>query len=144
MTTPTPASSRSSLQSPATISGAVDASTNQLTVTGTGGTPGRVVVANDQDAIAVTLASFPGSAAIAAQGAQADIFRQDSGAGENYVALTQYGLWVSVHSAIADGDLGPGDCVIWFDQTNGVGNTKLMVKGKSADGTVKTATILLA
>lgn len=48
------------------------------------------------------------------------------------------------HSAPADGDVAAGECMLWFDQTDGVGNTKLMVKGKSADGTVKTASILLA
>jgi len=53
-------------------------------------------------------------------------------------------LVITSHAAPADGDLSAGDCALWFDQTNGAGNTKLMVKGKSADGTVKTATILLA
>ena len=53
-------------------------------------------------------------------------------------------LGLAVPTAPADGDVLTGECVLWFDKTNGVGNTKLMVKGKSADGTVKTATILLA
>ncbi len=45
------------------------------------------------------------------------------------------------HAAPADADLAAGECAVWFDQTNGAGNTKLMCKGKSADGTVKTATL---
>lgn len=58
------------------------------------------------------------------------------------LALTMFSF--HYNSAPADGDLNPGDCALWFDSTNGVGNTKLMVKGKSADGTVKTASLLLA
>lgn len=48
------------------------------------------------------------------------------------------------HAAPADAAIASGECYLWFDQTDGAGNTKLMVKGKSANGTVKTATILLA
>lgn len=36
----------------------------------------------------------------------------------------------------ADADLVAGECAFWFDSTNGA--AKLMVKGKQADGTVKT------
>lgn len=53
-------------------------------------------------------------------------------------------LGIQLHAAPADGSLANGECMLWFDQTNGVGNTKLMLKGKSADGTVKTASIVLA
>lgn len=59
-------------------------------------------------------------------------------------ALTGTGIRFHYIAAPADGTLQAGDCALWFDQTNGVGNTKLMVKGKSADGTVKTASIVLA
>lgn len=55
----------------------------------------------------------------------------------NYLAIGE-------HAAPADGEIDPGMCALWFDQTNGVGATKLMLKGKSADGTVKTASIVLA
>jgi hypothetical protein len=59
--------------------------------------------------------------------------------------VTQPGAIITAaHAAPADADLSAGECALWFDQTDGAGNTKLMVKGKSADGTVKTATILLA
>jgi hypothetical protein len=51
------------------------------------------------------------------------------------------GLMVAAHAAPADGDLANGECALWFDQTDGIGNTKLMAKGKSADGTVKSATV---
>ena len=53
-------------------------------------------------------------------------------------------LGIQTHAAPADGDVATGEVMLWFDQTNGAGNTKLMLKGKSADGTVKTASILLA
>lgn len=44
-------------------------------------------------------------------------------------------------AAPADVALSASQVALWFDDTNGVGNTKLMAKGKSADGTVKTATV---
>jgi hypothetical protein len=49
---------------------------------------------------------------------------------------------IAVHSAPADGDLAAGECALWFDQTDGAG--KLMVKAKTANGTVATAAIALA
>ncbi len=45
------------------------------------------------------------------------------------------------HAAPASGDLAAGELALWFDQTNGASALKL--KGKSADGTVVTATISL-
>jgi hypothetical protein len=45
-------------------------------------------------------------------------------------------------AAPADGLLAPGDCALWFDQTDGA--AKLMVKAKTANGTVATAAIALA
>jgi len=46
------------------------------------------------------------------------------------------------NAAPADGDLLAGDCSLWFDKTNGA--AKLMLKGKTANGTVVTASIALA
>lgn len=54
------------------------------------------------------------------------------------------GVATYLNAAPADSDLSPGTCSLWLDHTDGVGNTKLMLKGKSADGTVKTASIVLA
>jgi hypothetical protein len=49
----------------------------------------------------------------------------------------------TVHNtAPADGDLAANEMAIWFDPTNGA--SKLMVKAKQADGTVKTASLALA
>ncbi len=45
------------------------------------------------------------------------------------------------HSAPADADLGAGDCALWFDQTNGA--AKLMIKAKTANGTVATGSVTL-
>ena len=53
-------------------------------------------------------------------------------------------LLIGTNAAPADAALAAGQVALWFDSTNGVGATKLMVKGKSADGTVKTAAIVLA
>lgn len=47
-----------------------------------------------------------------------------------------------LHAAPADGSLAAGDCALWFDQTDGA--AKLMVKAKTANGTVATAAIALA
>lgn len=53
-----------------------------------------------------------------------------------------YGALIAALNTVpADGTLAAGECALWFDATNGVGNTKLMCKGKSLDGTVKTATV---
>jgi hypothetical protein len=53
----------------------------------------------------------------------------------NYLAFTN-------HTAIADAELDPGMCSLWFDQTNGA--AKLMVKAKSTNGTVVTGSLALA
>ena len=50
-------------------------------------------------------------------------------------------LGLLTHSAPADGDVATGEATLWFDQTNGAG--KLMVKAKTANGTVATAAIPL-
>jgi hypothetical protein len=49
---------------------------------------------------------------------------------------------LQTHSAPADASLAAGDCALWFDQTDGA--AKLMVKGKSANGTVVAAAIALS
>jgi hypothetical protein len=51
-------------------------------------------------------------------------------------------LVTAVNAAPADGDLAAGQAWVWFDQTNGA--AKLMVKAKTADGTVASAAIALA
>jgi hypothetical protein len=51
-------------------------------------------------------------------------------------------LGIQTHSAPADGDVATGEAMLWFDQTNGA--SKLMVKGKSANGTVVAAAIALS
>jgi hypothetical protein len=52
------------------------------------------------------------------------------------------GLFNTLNSAPADGDLAAGECAWWFDKTNGA--AKLMIKAKQNDGTVKTASISLS
>jgi hypothetical protein len=50
-------------------------------------------------------------------------------------------LVLTNHAAPADADLAAGDCALWFDQTNGA--AKLMIKAKTADGTVVTGAVNL-
>lgn len=111
---------------------------NQLVVRGVGV---RAVVAITDD-LGTSNASIDSGGAITANGGSVGLNTADGLT--PLMALTSLGLYLVVHAAPADGDLSAGDCYLWFDQTNGVGNTKLMVKGKSADGTVKTASIVLA
>lgn len=49
---------------------------------------------------------------------------------------------VGVTAAPADADLAASQCALWFDDTNGA--SKLMVKAKSANGTVVTGSVALA
>jgi len=48
----------------------------------------------------------------------------------------------ALHAAPADAALSAGQAALWFDQTNGA--SKLMVKAKSANGTVVTGSVTLA
>jgi hypothetical protein len=52
------------------------------------------------------------------------------------------GVFNTLNSAPADGDLAAGECAWWFDKTDGA--AKLMIKAKQNDGTVKTASISLS
>jgi len=52
------------------------------------------------------------------------------------------GLFNTLNSAPADGDLAAGECAWWFDKTDGA--AKLMIKAKQNDSTVKTASISLS
>ena len=51
-------------------------------------------------------------------------------------------MGTAANAAPADSDLVAGQCALWFDKTDGA--AKLMVKGKSADGTVVTGSVALA
>lgn len=60
----------------------------------------------------------------------------------------EYRVWgdgkfsTKAHTAPADGDIAAGECVFWFDQTNGA--AKFMIKAKQADGTVRTGQVALS
>jgi hypothetical protein len=56
--------------------------------------------------------------------------------------LRGLGIFNTLNSAPADGDLAPGECALWFDKTDGAG--KVMFKGKSANGTVVTGSLSLS
>jgi hypothetical protein len=62
--------------------------------------------------------------------------------GANLFRVLSSGAFATAaHSAPADAALAAGDMAIWFDQTNGAG--KLMIKGKTANGTVVTGSVTL-
>lgn len=72
----------------------------------------------------------------------ADLFQAQTSAGTVVLRFNKGGYFVtSLHAAPADGDLSAGDLALWFDQTDGAG--KLMVKAKTANGTVATASVAL-
>jgi parallel beta-helix repeat protein len=47
----------------------------------------------------------------------------------------------AVHAAPADIDIAAGEMAVWFDQTNGA--SRMMIKAKQADGTVRTGQVAL-
>ncbi|MFZ5450265.1 MAG: hypothetical protein ACOZF2_00110 [Thermodesulfobacteriota bacterium] len=56
--------------------------------------------------------------------------------------LRGVGLFNTLNSAPADGDLAAGECALWFDKTDGA--SKLMIKAKQNDGSVKTGSVSLS
>lgn len=72
-----------------------------------------------------------------------DLIRAETSAGAAKLRIDPSGyIVVSLHAAPADAALNAGDLALWFDQTDGAG--KLMVKAKTANGTVATAAVALA
>jgi hypothetical protein len=69
---------------------------------------------------------------------------QVTGAGGTVAAALDgfQGVLIAVPTAPADANISVGAAYLWFDRTNGA--SKLMVKGKSANGTVVAAAIALA
>jgi hypothetical protein len=66
----------------------------------------------------------------------------DQNEDDRFVVFADGTMVISKNAATADGNLSAGQMAIWFDQTNGA--AKLMVKGKSANGTVVAGAIALA
>jgi hypothetical protein len=92
-----------------------------------------------------TITSGAGIPAIS--GELGDIYIRTDGSPYLYFCTTAGVAGVAVwstytHAAPADASLSAGDLALWFDQTNGA--AKLMVKGKSANGTVVTAAVALS
>jgi hypothetical protein len=121
--------------------------TLDVTLQGTS-SPARLHVASDQtnrcdtdlrtDAGVRTTAVGSGLALMEVVNANGDnVFRAITFAGSAEDALV-----FKINAAPADGELAAGECALWFDQTDGAG--KLMVKAKTANGTVVTAAIALA
>jgi hypothetical protein len=110
--------------------------------------PGKKTVVSDGAAQANSGDGLYWNALGAADGSQVfDVQTGPSGAFTTRVAdakghMRPSTLVLTNHAAPADADLAAGDCALWFDQTNGA--AKLMIKGKSADGTVVAGSIDLA
>jgi hypothetical protein len=51
-------------------------------------------------------------------------------------------IFTVLNAAPADADLSANQAMIWFDSTNGA--AKLMIKGKTADGTVVSGSVPLS
>lgn len=67
----------------------------------------------------------------------------DNGFNNRFFRVLASGAYATAaHAAPADADLDAGAMAVWFDQTNGA--AKLMIKAKSADGTVATGQVALA
>ena len=65
-----------------------------------------------------------------------------SSGGTVYGSVSENGYFTTRKtSAPADGELAASEVALWFDSTNGA--AKLMIKGKSADGTVVTGSVAL-
>jgi hypothetical protein len=108
---------------------------------------GKAVVVSDSAAASNSGNGFYWNSLRGADGEQvADIFTGSAGQFVNRFDAKGHmrpsTLVLTNHAAPADADLAAGDCALWFDQTNGA--AKLMIKGKSANGTVVTGTVALA
>ena len=72
-----------------------------------------------------------------------DIFQCQNSAGTPLAGVNKAGgVYTALNTAPADADIVAGQCMFWFDSTNGA--SALKIKAKQADGTVKTASIPLA
>lgn len=65
-----------------------------------------------------------------------------SGATTVFLVMDSGAIITAAHAAPADADLQAGQLALWFDDTDGAG--KLMVKAKTANGTVATGSVALA
>lgn len=73
----------------------------------------------------------------------ANLQEWQTSAGAVLGTISENGYWTTrKNAAPADAELAAGEVALWFDSTNGA--AKLMIKGKSADGTVVSGSVALA
>jgi hypothetical protein len=113
-----------------------------LTVRGTGNSAANLQCDTNNVTASTVTASTSAGLTVTAKNHDANSGIQFQDEGTTKMRANVAGFTIMYHAAPADGDLAAGDCALWFDQTNGA--SKLMVKAKQADGTVKTAAIALA
>lgn len=119
-----------------------------LRLRGTSAFNGAVLVVNDVDgedggdiqgdSQGLLQVRYPFGASIVATTGHAS----GAGTSADQVALdSRRGVTVRLHAAPSDEIIRNGEMCIWFDQTNGAG--KLMIKAKTANGTVVTGEVAL-
>ncbi|HEY0567433.1 MAG TPA: hypothetical protein VGD13_04775, partial [Xanthobacteraceae bacterium] len=73
----------------------------------------------------------------------ANLFEAQDSAGAVKSGMNKAGyIFTVLNAAPADADLSANQAMIWFDSTNGA--AKLMIKGKTADGTVVSGSVPLS
>jgi hypothetical protein len=72
-----------------------------------------------------------------------DILQCQNSGGTPVAGINKVGaVYTALNTVPADADIVAGQCLFWFDSTNGA--AKLMIKAKQADGTVRTGSVALA
>lgn len=122
-----------------------------LTITGTDGNTGELLLKAVPSAAATRVSSSagvssrsgPGIAGIAANLDHANGLSLQDALGNEIAAIDMAGSFrATKNAADIDDFFTAGMFQLWYDKTNGA--SKLMVKAKQADGTVKTAAIALS
>lgn len=100
------------------------------------GNNGKRMAFGSQNNAPASLRLRPGSAQTG------DNIRVDDSSGNRVSGFNKESVFFTQrNSAPADGDLVANELTLWFDPTNGA--SKLMIKAKQADGTVKTGSVSL-
>lgn len=73
----------------------------------------------------------------------ADFVSKGSGSAVTCCTISENGYFTTRKNSVpADGEVAASEVALWFDSSNGA--SKLMIKGKSADGTVVTGSVTLS
>lgn len=112
-----------------------------------GASLGRVAIGGDRsgsELSIVTANGLPGITVVQTSGGSPQDMLQFKPSADNaiYSRFNKAGYFMTAKtSAPADADVSTSECALWFDNTNGAG--KLMIKAKTANGTVVTGSVTL-